>query len=87
MSLKIVSYSILNHNFEENQLNTLFAGLNRKKYSKTNMKIEKLSRIIYMAVVNISVPCVLLPKFISSYYLYFLGARGNDAFSLNFQMK
>lgn len=52
------------------------------KYSNLNDKIEKWSNILYSALIKVSVPGILLPNFISSYYLYFSSDLGSEAFGL-----
>lgn len=81
-------FQFINLKFSTMILNLkLFLGSNNShKYTEVRAKIEKLSRINYFAFVKATVPCILLPKLISSYYNYFLGGYGSDAFTLNFPM-
>lgn len=44
--------------------------------------IEKLNRFIHFVMVNLTLPCLLFPKYTVCYYTYFTTDIGNDAFEL-----
>lgn len=48
--------------------------------------MEKLSELVDLVVVKFSVPCLILPKAIVSYYLYFTTGFRSDAFDLPLPM-
>lgn len=52
------------------------------KYENLNEKIEKWSNILYSVFIKVSVPGLLLPNFILSYYSYFSTDLGSEAFGL-----
>lgn len=53
-----------------------------RTYEKLNENIEKWTGLFYTVMVQVSVPAVLMPNFIISFYLYFATDFGGDAFSL-----
>lgn len=56
----------------------------KKSFIKINHLVEKCSETIYFAVVKVSPQCVIYPKFIISYMLYFATDLGRDSFELPF---
>lgn len=56
----------------------------RAVHEKCNQFIEKLSRIVYFAVIKLGVPGLVLPKAMLSYFLYYTADAGRDAFELPF---
>ncbi|XP_055297011.1 putative odorant receptor 71a [Sitodiplosis mosellana] len=55
-------------------------------YANVNEKVETWTEITYFALVKLSIPGIMLPKFIISFYLYFSTTLGEDTFSLPFPM-
>lgn len=55
-------------------------------YNETNQLAEKLSKIIYLVIVKISIPCLVLPKIIVCFIAYYATDSGNDAFELPLPM-
>ena len=64
--------------------NILFLGMKNPKskiiYEKTNQLAEKLSTAVFFVIVKVSVPCIVFPKCIISYIVYFTTDLGADAF-------
>lgn len=56
----------------------------KELHEKCNEFIEKLSKVIYPVVIRLGVPGLVLPKTITSYYLYYTTFAGRDAFELPF---
>lgn len=52
-------------------------------YEKTNQSAEKISKLIELAIVYVSLPGFILPKTIYSYFMYFTSDLGADAFVLS----
>lgn len=72
-------------------MKTVLLGSNNKPairimYENTNCIVEKLSKTIYFATIGFSLPSCILPKAISSYYIYFTTDSADDAFQLPFIM-
>lgn len=55
-------------------------------YTETNQLVEKFTKIMYIVIVYMTMPCILLPKSIHSFYIYFTTDLGADAFELAFPM-
>lgn len=51
-------------------------------YIKTDKLNEQLSKIIYFAIVKVSSPYLVMPKFIHSFHVYFTTDLRNNAFTL-----
>lgn len=60
-------------------------GPNKFDYNKVNEKIEKWTKITYIAFIKVTFPFMYLPKLFLSYYGFFIG-QGSDAFVLNVPM-
>ncbi|XP_031636515.1 odorant receptor coreceptor-like [Contarinia nasturtii] len=54
-------------------------------YEKVNLKVEKWSRISYVAFMHVTYPVVFIPKLLLSFYIYFTD-RESEAFFLNYPM-
>lgn len=55
-------------------------------YEKANEQVEKCSQIINSIAIRCLLPCVLLPKFITSFYAYFITNLGSNGFDLPFSI-
>lgn len=53
-------------------------------YVKANDLGEKFSKIIFFVAIQCSVPALILPKAVVSYFIYFTTDSGGDAFDLQF---
>lgn len=51
-------------------------------YSKSNQQAEKLCQIIHFAFTKVTIHCTMLPKFITSFVVYFTTDLGREAFEL-----
>lgn len=51
-------------------------------YVKVVNQVEKLRRFIHFAFLKVTLPCIVLPKNIFCFYIYFTTDAGNDAFEL-----
>lgn len=51
-------------------------------YKGSNRLVEKLSRIVHFAIAIVSPVCMVLPKAVASYLIYFFTNLGNEAFEL-----
>lgn len=49
---------------------------------KADEQNEKISELIYFAIVKVSSPYLVLPSFVYSFYMYFATDSKNDAFIL-----
>lgn len=56
----------------------------KRIYDETNEKIEKFTKTIYFVYIRLTIPGVVLPTAIISYFNYFTTDMGNDAFRLPF---
>lgn len=54
----------------------------KNKYEKLKEKVEIWTRKFRFSLVNVTVPALLMPQMIISYYLYFTTDLGSEAFSL-----
>lgn len=52
------------------------------KFIEVNEMVEKMATFFHFALVKLTLPCVLLPNFIMSYFSYFTTDLGADAFIL-----
>lgn len=52
----------------------------KQLYDKTDRQIEMMSKIAYFVMVTLSVPLIIGPKALISYYKYFTTDLGPDAF-------
>lgn len=77
-------YKIFNHTHSSKF--AIISGQNDPKsmalFSKTNQQVERFSEIIYMLGMKVILQCVMLPKIIVSYAIYFITDSGSDAFQL-----
>lgn len=68
----------------------IFQGLQNEAskaiYVEVNDRIEKWSQIVHFVLVNVSIPFLILPKYLVSFYLYYTTDMGNDAFELPLPM-
>lgn len=55
----------------------------KQLYDKTNSQVEAMSKIGYFLMVKLSVPLMVGPKALVSYYNYFSTDLGPDAFELS----
>lgn len=53
-------------------------------YEKMIEKIEKRTEILHFALINVSLPGILLPNLIVSFFIYFTTNFSNDAFRLTY---
>ena len=53
-------------------------------YVNVNERVETWTKLIDFALIKFSIPGVIAPKFIISFYLYFWSDLEADAFSLPF---
>lgn len=53
-------------------------------YLKLDERIEIWSNLFHFLVVQVTVPLVIMPKFLISFYLYFATDLGSEAFNLPF---
>lgn len=67
--------------FDSVGLENAFAKLH---YEKVNEKIEYQSKILYIALFQITIPGLLMPNLILSFFLYFSTDLGPNAFQLAF---
>lgn len=49
---------------------------------ETNEFVEKWTKIGVIATSYVAVPCIVAPKVLISFYVYFMTDSGNDAFDL-----
>lgn len=74
--------------FVFNEPNNFMAGLksptSKSIYMEANIFVEKWSSIIYVLFTKASVPIMILPLLILSYFLYFTTDLGRNAFQLPF---
>lgn len=65
---------------------TLFLGsknpTSKCQFGRTAQKIEKATEIVEFVFLKIIVPCLTLPRLISSFLVYLITDLGNDAFVL-----
>lgn len=54
----------------------------KRKYEKTNRNMEKWSEIVYFLTVKVTVVCLIGPRFVVSFFVYFTTNLGADAFEL-----
>lgn len=66
-------------------LKLILSGSNEFDYNKVNEKIEKWTKITYIAFIKVTYPFMYLPKLFLSYYGFFIG-QGSDAFVLDVPM-
>lgn len=88
---KIKKLKRFHQNYLCNLQNILFSGLinpecDIRTYEKCNRKIEKLCQTIKFYGLKVWPPCIILPKFVFSFYLYFVKNAENDAFELPLYM-
>lgn len=57
-------------------------NLSKNLYMETNQRAEKLCQILHFALTKVSVPCVMMPKLIISYFLYYAMDERDEAFQL-----
>lgn len=66
------------------QSTTIFKGsqnpASKKNYVGIINLMEKLDQLINFVMVKATVPCLVWPKYILCYYIYFSSDTGNDAF-------
>lgn len=55
-------------------------------YEKNDKFIEKLSEYLDFAIVKVSLPLIMLPKCIGSYFTYLTTDSGSDSFELPIPM-
>lgn len=69
-------------------INLFFLGSTDSKsssfYKETDEKIEFWSNILFKALVKLTVPVILMPNFIISFFNYFTTDLNDMAFSLPF---
>lgn len=53
-------------------------------YERVNSKVEKFTEFLNYACMNITLPCLLVPNFVTSYVDYFLSEAGDEAYRLPF---
>lgn len=70
----------------ENFVNKSESQTSNAIYDKTNRQLEKWSKIIYLAVAEITPMCLVLPQCIVSLIDYSTTDSGNDAFELQLPM-
>lgn len=58
----------------------------RAMYEKDIHLIEEVSKIVYFAIVGVTVPGLVIPKAILSYFNYYTTNLGGDAFDLSIPM-
>lgn len=51
-------------------------------YTKLSAKIEKWTGFFNILIVYLTVPAIVMPQFITSYYFYFASDLGKESFSL-----
>lgn len=83
----------INFKFEYDFISNLKLFILESKYPKswrfylnTNRQVERLSEIISMVVVRISLQCFMLPKCMVSFAVYFFTDSGSDSFELPFPL-
>lgn len=54
----------------------------KRIYSEINQVMKKLDRFINFMAIEITIPCLVLPKSIVCYYTYLTNGMENDAFEL-----
>ena len=55
-------------------------------YVKVIHLIDKLSRFANLCILKVTLPCLILPRYVASFYIYFTTDVGNDAFELPLTM-
>lgn len=55
-------------------------------YVKLNENIEKWTGVCYFIMAQVTIPAIVAPQFIISFYLYFTTDLGSKAFTLPFPM-
>lgn len=51
-------------------------------YEDLHARMEKWTELIHLANVKVTLPCVVIPKFVMSFYVYYTTDVGGDAFQL-----
>lgn len=54
----------------------------RRFFLKTRRQVERLSDVVFKAVIKIAVQFLMLPKCLVSYGVYFMTDSGSDSFEL-----
>lgn len=80
VSFSLDIFRILGFYSEKHLLAGLKYAASEKRFTKINRQVEKMSEIVYFIMVKISVPAILGPKAIHSYYTHFSTDLGADAF-------
>lgn len=55
-------------------------------HTKTNLLVDKITKIMFFFITWLSVPSFILPKFFGSFFIYFTTDIGSDAFELPLPM-
>lgn len=58
----------------------------RRFFWRINRQVEQLSEIIFKVIVKIALQCLMLPRSIASYSIYFFTDAGIESFQLPFTM-
>ena len=58
--------------------------VSKKIYEEVNEKVENRTKWMYLAIVQASIPGLLLSNFMVSFYIYFTSDLGNESFMLPF---
>lgn len=71
--------------------NNLFIGSSKHQaskalFEKTCQEVEKWSEIIFFMMMRLSLPCIMLPVCIGSFFVYFTTNLGNESFILAIPM-
>lgn len=53
-------------------------------YEEVNQKVEKWTKILYFVLMNVSLPGIMMPNFVISYFLYFSTDLEVEAFRFPF---
>lgn len=53
-------------------------------YEIVNAQVNKWAEVSKFAFMNVTFPCITIPNFIMSFFLYFTTDAGSDAFKLPF---
>lgn len=55
-------------------------------HSKTNQLVEQLTEILFLFLTRVAAPGFIMPKFLTSFFIYFTTDDGNEAFELPLPM-
>lgn len=66
----------------------IFLGLenpfSKSLYIEMNERIEKISKILYFTIIKVTLPALMIPNLVVSFFLYFSTDLENEAFILPF---